>query len=282
MSHRQLAQDHLSARRFDAAVVAARAAIAEQPDDAEALNTLGTALAQLGQLEESVSAYRACAAAAPTLYKPHANLAKILPKLGRAEEALAAARRAVELAPELPRLALPLIQLLQSSGRDEEAAPLLSRWVEVDDKPELRVALARSLERTGDLAGARAELTRLLGAATVDPNVLAILGSIEAAEPATREVGLARLAEVATRSPLSSLVLERRARAALDVGGPGSDLARDACADLAAAHAFAPHCRATARAATDARAARVARPLARSARGGRPAPGAPRRRSRRG
>jgi FkbM family methyltransferase len=80
----------------------------------------------------------------------------------------------------------------------------------------------------------------------VDPNVLAILGSIEAAEPATREVGLARLAEVATRSPLSSLVLERRARAALDVGGPGSDLARDACADLAAAHAFAPHCRATA------------------------------------
>jgi FkbM family methyltransferase len=242
MVHRQLAQEHLAARRFDAAVVAARAAIAERPDDAEALNTLGTALAQLGRVEESVSAYRACAAAAPTLYKPHANLAKILPKLGRHDEALAAARRAVELAPELPRLTLPLIQLLQSGGHDDEAIPLLFRMIEVEDKPELHLALARSLERAGDLAGARAELAKLLGSAAEDSHVVAMLGSIEATDPTTREAGLARLASVAARTPLSSLVLERRARAALDVAGPESDLARAACDDLAAVHAFAPHC----------------------------------------
>lgn len=243
MSHRQLAQEHLAARRFDAAVVAARAAIAEHADDAEALNVLGTALAQLGRVEEAVEVYRACAAAAPALYKPHANLAKILPKLGRVDEALAAARRAVELAPKLPRLALPLIQLLQSAGRDDEAVPILARLVESEDKQELRVALARSLERVGDLAGAHAALSTLVGPPAEDPTLLAILGSIEAADPTTRATGLARLAKVATRSPLSSLVLERRARASLDVTGPDSDLARDACADLAAVHAFAAHCR---------------------------------------
>jgi FkbM family methyltransferase len=240
MSHRRLAQEHLAARRFDAALDAARAAIAERSDDAEALNVMGTALAQLGRVEEAAEAYRACAVADPALHKPHANLAKILLRLGRTAEALAAARRSVELAPELPRLVLPLVQLLQSGGRDDEAVPLLGRLIESEDKPELRVALARSLERVGDLAGARAALSI---SPAEDPTVLTILGSIEAAEPTTRATGLARLAEVATRSPLSSLVLERRARASLDVAGPESDLARDACADLAAVHAFAAHCR---------------------------------------
>src|SRR5262249_26364075 len=70
-----------------------------EPDFAEAHNTLGNALAQMGKLDAAVTSYRRGLALRPDIATLHSNLAWALHKQGRLDEAEAACRRAIAITP---------------------------------------------------------------------------------------------------------------------------------------------------------------------------------------
>ena len=132
------AQAALSRGDLQGAVRLSRIAVQQDPDDAEAHNTLGTALAKAGDRAGAEAAYRAAARAAPKLYKPYANLANLLAGAGRIEEARQQLHVAASLEPSAGRLWLRLAQLHLLASDEGEAKRALTRALETDEALEQR------------------------------------------------------------------------------------------------------------------------------------------------
>ncbi len=107
LAHLSLATLALGERRFAEAERAARAALALEPRNAAAQNTLAIALDDLGRIAEAEAAYGAALALDPTLYRSELNLALLLAgQPGRRAETAEHLRRFLARAPaDDPRIA---------------------------------------------------------------------------------------------------------------------------------------------------------------------------------
>ncbi len=90
--------------RFEAAIVAARQALARKPDHALAHMLLGLSLKRLEKRDEAIAALRLAVQCAPELPDPHLHLGEALAEAGQVAEARTHLKHAFELArPDDPR-----------------------------------------------------------------------------------------------------------------------------------------------------------------------------------
>jgi tetratricopeptide (TPR) repeat protein len=156
-----------------------------RPDKVSAcLESRATILADLGRREEAASLLRemltlgAGEEAAPLVRAvSQANLGRLCLRIGRPEEAIACFGRSRDAAEAAgaPHLAIQattsIAEVLNHTGAPEKAVPLLREALEQASAlgagsllllPTIRVSLSLSLQLTGDLAGARKEVSRAL------------------------------------------------------------------------------------------------------------------------
>ena len=84
-------------QEWNKAASAYRSALQEMPDHPKALNSLGLALFQQGNYEESLQIYKRVAQITPTDPSPMENLAQLLERTGHLKEAIDAAFKAADL-----------------------------------------------------------------------------------------------------------------------------------------------------------------------------------------
>jgi tetratricopeptide (TPR) repeat protein/tRNA A-37 threonylcarbamoyl transferase component Bud32 len=112
----------------------ATAAWALRPDNAAALNNLGNALREHGQLNEGIAALRAAIRLNDDFAGAHNNLAIALHDAGRLDEAIAELRRAIKLSPAAATPRCNLGADLSEKGELGEAVAELRRAIELDPR----------------------------------------------------------------------------------------------------------------------------------------------------
>jgi tetratricopeptide (TPR) repeat protein len=110
----------------------ARRALAGEPDNAEALHTLGIIAHQSGKTAEAIDHLRRAAAIKSDVALYHANLGEMCRLVGRIDEAIAAGRRAIELDPSYAGALSNLGIALFDQGQFEEAVSLYDRAIALD------------------------------------------------------------------------------------------------------------------------------------------------------
>lgn len=169
-------------------------AVRLDPARAEARFALGDALMQAGQLERAAEQWRALARLQPRRFEAWANLGAALRASGKGREALDAFRAAAQIRPDVPDVLVELALAERDAGERAAAAQHLAQamalggvarfrapatlglalldagrpaeartWLERAEQDERdfipsRVALARVLAGSGDIAGARRAL----------------------------------------------------------------------------------------------------------------------------
>jgi DNA-binding CsgD family transcriptional regulator/tetratricopeptide (TPR) repeat protein len=211
-------------------------AVARQVDaravEGHALCTLGTSLGVLGHLEEGIADLEQGRRIARELTnvddlgRVHASLATVLEMAGRSADAVEVFLTGADVARQVgalgrygPNLLGDAANSLLSLGRREDAERLLDQVFDLDlGSPALRLrplTVRGTLRvRTGDLAGAQADLGRILDEvpAPLDPqNATPVFGGL--AEVALWDGRLADAEEQAARELAAGLV--ERARAAV-------------------------------------------------------------------
>ncbi len=111
----------------------ARRALAAEPDNAEAVHTLGLVAHQSGKLDEAIEHLRHAVSLDPDVALYHANLGEMCRMAGRTDEAIAAGRRALELNPDYPGALSNLGIALFDQGRFEEAVDHYDRALALQD-----------------------------------------------------------------------------------------------------------------------------------------------------
>ena len=122
----------MRAGRYEEALEAARVAVEQRPDFAEAHTTLGITLTGLGRFEEGEAHLRRAIALNPHTQNVHLNLGMTLYYQGLYEEALDAARVAVEQRPDFALAHVNLGLALNALGRSEEAGTPLRRALDLN------------------------------------------------------------------------------------------------------------------------------------------------------
>lgn len=115
------AEQHMHAEEWLDAAHLYRQVLAMSPQNSDALNFLGIALARGGQEEAACECLRQSIALQPGNAAYHDNFATILRDIGRPDEAIAHGRRAMELDPREPITPHNLANVLQDQGRLTEA-----------------------------------------------------------------------------------------------------------------------------------------------------------------
>ena len=103
------------------AVGCCQEALRLRPHFPEALNNLGNALQDQGQLDEAVACYRQALALRPDFSMAHYNLGATLRDQGRRDDAVACFRQALTVRPDYPEALNSLGAVLQDQGRLNEA-----------------------------------------------------------------------------------------------------------------------------------------------------------------
>jgi tetratricopeptide (TPR) repeat protein len=146
---------HLEARRFAAAVVDFRQAMAADPGRTYSLYGLGVALDALGRDAEAEEAFRGLLAGSPLHAPTHLALAQLLAELGRPDEARAHLRHCLEIDPDSSRARLELAHLDRAAGRFTSALQGYREAARLDPaRPEIRFWESVTLFLHGDSAGA--------------------------------------------------------------------------------------------------------------------------------
>lgn len=141
--------------RYEEAAECYRAALRSAPDDFDALNNLGAALADLGRLGEAVACYEQAIRIKPALPEAHYNLGNLFRLAGQAEHAVACYARALRLRPEFAEGHNNLGIVLRRLGRFSEAMTSLRRALELrPGYPAALVNLGLALADTGRFAEA--------------------------------------------------------------------------------------------------------------------------------
>jgi tetratricopeptide (TPR) repeat protein len=153
---------HENARSFSA-LEPLRKSLAITPDSPHTHNNLGNALYQLGQLEESLDCYRRALAINPDFPEASNNLGNVLKSLGRIEEAIAAYSKSVGLQPDRPEPYSNLGNLLREAGQRELAIQSYEAALAIDPEHALtHNNLANAYSETGDWERAIAGYLRAL------------------------------------------------------------------------------------------------------------------------
>ena len=105
------------------------AVVAAHPDYAEAYNSLGVMLTQLGQHERARAALRKVLELDPTSAKAYENLAVDELSARQVDAAIADLRHALDLDPHLYDALFNLAEALLAQGRPDDARPFIERFV---------------------------------------------------------------------------------------------------------------------------------------------------------
>lgn len=137
-------------KKYEEVVSACVNAIAREPRSARANHLCGQALVELERYAEADSYLQAAIAAEPDLAEAHSDHAVVLFKTGDHEAAEISCRRAVALQPREIRHRLRLVEFLEVTNRIQEAVKELSIAQEyAPERPDLRAKLSYGLERLG-------------------------------------------------------------------------------------------------------------------------------------
>lgn len=205
--------------RYDEALAHYERVLAASPDSVEALRGYGLCYMRLGQEERALEILRRVVELRPTHADAHAWIAHLAYELDRLEEARAAAERARDLAPHEPRPWFLLSRILADLGEDEAALEAKERFETLSRLRQEILAVEGLLlhdpgnvaaqatlvdlrSRTGDIAGLRRDVARLVRLGPSDP-ALHIL-SLEALLAAGDEEGARRQALEMERACASS------------------------------------------------------------------------------
>lgn len=127
-----------------------RAALLQEPDNADMLANLALAIKAQGRVEEAVALCRQVLAQRPTLAPAHNNLANLLKMQGALEEAIGHYSEAVRLSPQAADLRHNLGIALMEAGRLSEAEAALRQAVALASaNPDYHFDLARALLMQG-------------------------------------------------------------------------------------------------------------------------------------
>jgi tetratricopeptide (TPR) repeat protein len=110
------------------------AAVALRPGSAPAHNSLGTALAAKGRLDEAIAEHHKAIDLDPKYAPAHTNLGVALSKKGRLDEAIAEFQKAIEIDPKYALAHYNLGVALEDNGR---LGPAIAEWrkvIEIDPK----------------------------------------------------------------------------------------------------------------------------------------------------
>jgi predicted O-linked N-acetylglucosamine transferase (SPINDLY family) len=141
----RIALTHQRAGRLDLAQEVYRRILAVEPDQADALNNLGTLLRLQGELRAAELCYRRALQARPDFAEAYNNLANVLQTLGELDAATAAYRQALALRPDYPEALNNLAVVLRLRGELDEALACCRHAV------ALRPALAEAHSTQGDV-----------------------------------------------------------------------------------------------------------------------------------
>lgn len=111
----------LQVGRSDAAVEMIRKAIVLNPNNAGYYSNLGEACRKLGRLDEAITAFRHAIQLMPGTVEAHNNLGNTLKELGRLDEAIAAYHRAIQLQPHSAEPYINLGNAFCEQGQFEDA-----------------------------------------------------------------------------------------------------------------------------------------------------------------
>jgi Flp pilus assembly protein TadD len=148
---------------FDQARRRYEEALARQPDDPEALNSLGQALIRLHRPDEAIERFTRAVQLAPQKWAYHFNLAHALAEQGKWEPAIAEYRTAAGLFPTDYATQYNLAMALHKKG--DEAGAVLEFQKAIALAPSeatFHLSLAISLEKLGRVGEARQEYARYL------------------------------------------------------------------------------------------------------------------------
>jgi tetratricopeptide (TPR) repeat protein len=155
----------VGARRFDEAITALNAVLKLRPDALPAWRALGSAYRQIGNYPEAERCLRRALEVSPDSVQDWFHLGSLLGAANRDSEATAALLRVAELQPKLLPARLELAGLYARQDQLDEAAAQYRVILESSpSQPEALVGLAGVLDRQGDRSGAQASLRAALAA----------------------------------------------------------------------------------------------------------------------
>jgi len=140
---------------YEAAANLCRQILAEQPDNAVALHTLGVMLCQLKQTDAAIAALRRVLELQPNYPEAWGNLAGLLHEQGDSEGAIAGYRKALEIQPGFVEAHQNLSIVLREQGELEGAIAHSSQALALKpNAPEIYYNLGFMLRQAGDIQGA--------------------------------------------------------------------------------------------------------------------------------
>jgi tetratricopeptide (TPR) repeat protein len=164
---------------LDAALASFDAALACQPDLADAHGSRGLVLNDLGRLVEAIESYDRALALTPNSFEDWCNRAITLNILGRHEEAIAAFDRALALNPTVAELQINRGNVLSMLDRFEEAIAAYDRALAL--RPDLAETYAYkglTLKNLGRLAEARSLIERAVALRPNDATIAFALAQV--------------------------------------------------------------------------------------------------------
>ena len=176
--HSNLGTALLNLGRIDEAVASYRRALAIKPDDAVAHSNLGNAFRILGRLEDAVGSCRRAVGIKPDFAVAHSNLGIALKELGQFEDAVNSCRRALEINPNLAEAYNNLGNSLRDLGRGRLEEAVASYRSAIAIKPRFAEAynnLGIVLRLQGRMAEAEASCRRAL---EINPTLSAAVASL--------------------------------------------------------------------------------------------------------
>jgi tetratricopeptide (TPR) repeat protein len=142
--------DALNGGRIEEALPLLKQAVEANPDDAEAHNSYGFALAAVGRVPEAIAQFHVSIGLSPDYPIAHTNLALALAQSGQTGEAAAEFKKALALRPDYPEAQGGLGSLLVQDGRLGEAIPLLLKSLQgAPQSVQTRANLALALSMAG-------------------------------------------------------------------------------------------------------------------------------------
>ena len=161
-----LALARFNERRFADAEALYRQALAEAPDNADALNMLGLVFAEAGNPLQAIKYIDQALRLQPNRAAFHTNRGEVLRRWGLVDEGLEACRRAVELDPNAPEVRNNLGLALLGKGAFAQALPHIRAALALRaDMPQAYFNLGRALKGLGEWREALAALRKAVACA---------------------------------------------------------------------------------------------------------------------
>jgi Flp pilus assembly protein TadD len=165
---------------FVAARAAFELAIAQRPDDAEAVNNLGLTLDRLGKKAEAVGRFEQAISVAPDKSAYHFNLGHALSELQQWDRAVGAYREALRLFPGDYATQYNIAMILHKRGDHQAAIPEFQKAIQLaPGEPSFHLSLGMSLERVGRVADAAREYRTYLEMAPGAPEAVQLKVHLE-------------------------------------------------------------------------------------------------------